>query len=77
MQSKFILLDSFQPPIKGFESESLKSSKQLQPSSVNEELDLPVTAKEMKEKLERRRRKDPRREDKGDTRRRFEMIQEL
>ena len=64
-------MDSFQSP----DRDTKSSSHNL--SSLNEELDLPMTAKEMKEKLERKRKKDPRREDKGDIRRRFEMIQEL
>ena len=43
---------------------------------TSKELDLPDTAKEMKERLEKKRKKDPRTEDKGDIRRRFQMIGE-
>ena len=42
-----------------------------------EKLNLSVSAKEMRETLDRRRRKDPRREDKGDIKKRFQMAKEL
>ena len=52
--------------------------KKLYPSFIDlGKLDLSMSAKEMKQTLERRRKKDPRREDKGDIRRRFQMTQEL
>ena len=44
------------------------------PSHLNDQLDISMTAKEMREKLKKGRWKDPRREDKGDIRRRFQII---
>ena len=51
--------------------------KQEISKNKEEKLNLLVSAKEMRETLERGRRKDPRREDKGDIKRRFQMAQDL